>query len=225
MTTISPLFPAPGPLALKRLDVSRPQKAAGSQVISGAAPILGATSASPNPAPDANPATAWADNARALRAAGLAWRLETADKILDALRPLAGVMLKMGGGVLGRPLAGTIEGVTRSLSDLVRDFEHEADRAHGPGIPDAHRDALRTLGGNLTGTLRRTADLAMWVHAAGTDTSTFGRRSTRQIIGDVAGPLVSGWDRSHAALARLTRPPSTTNQFTPLPHARLNVQA
>lgn len=136
----------------------------------------------------------WEANRRSLKEKFLAERLDTAEKIANALTPLLAGALSLPSGTMARPMAGTLDMLSRELRDVMRDMGQELKRqegmaADGKGPVSSGFHRLVDTGVRV---LNRASSLLVVVGA--NDAKPPGRMSAREIAAGAAGTLLDGWD-------------------------------
>ncbi|WP_404384734.1 hypothetical protein [Caenispirillum salinarum] len=106
----------------------------------------------------------WESTRRQMQEEFMARRLETADMIMEALRPTAS--LWMMSGSLARAVAGTVEHLSAEINAVVRDMEQEFGRRALPGEPFAERKGFTDLFGQASRALTGASFLALTVGAS-----------------------------------------------------------
>lgn len=106
----------------------------------------------------------WETTRRKMQEDFMARRLETAEMIMEALRPAASVWAMSGS--LARAVAGTVEHLSAEINSVVRDMEHEFGRRTAPGEAFSEREGFTDLFGMASNALRGASFLTMMVGAS-----------------------------------------------------------
>lgn len=180
------------------------------------APASTTTAATPAPAPAAPPVGLSPAALSAMREDFLSRRLETAEKIMEAMRPYLSLVTTP---QTARPMAATLGHVAREINAVVREMGGELDRrtvadlrtptAPAPGAADGGGDKAKRFAGlaSLADRAERAMSGAsrMLRHVGSVyDPDPLGRGTVLKVAVDASRPLLAAWDDLKSFRLRLT---------------------
>ena len=189
----------------------------------GAAPAPAASSATaatgdaPAAASPTSPLPDTEGSLRAMREEFLGRRLQTAEKIVEAMRPFLGLVTT---ATTARPMAVTLGFVAREINSVVRDMGKELDRrapaaAAGAAAVGAEPDAgafkqLAALSQQAERTMTSVSRMLRVVSSV-PDPDPLGRGTVQSVAAESSRSLLRGWEDLKSFRTRLTAAQSRTN--------------
>lgn len=178
-----------------------------------ASPAAGA--AGDAPAPAAATVGETETSLRSLREEFLSRRLQTAEKIVEAMRPFHSLITTP---ATARPLAATLGHVAREIESVVRDMGRELDRRSPPGRiaaagTEPSAEAFKPLAA-LSQQAERTMTAASRLlrsAAAVSDPDPLGRGTVQSVAAETSRTLLRGWEELKGFRTRLAAAQGRTN--------------